>query len=203
MSEETFNAKRLVENAWNSSKLTPVNELAEKEFRWVHVNNRPEIEAFYLSIIEKIREAARTCGYAIGVHGSMRRDLDLIAVPWVDSCTGKDELARNIHSAACGIEMQKYNWEIKPLGRTATCFPVCFPEWNEPNVGHIDLSVVDAFTSGHAAGLEKGIEAAAKHLEEYGLCMFAHGDDTLRHGAVMLASFSVRIRTLKESQNVS
>lgn len=31
-----------------------------------------------------IWEVARGCGYAIGLHGSMKRDVDLIAVPWTD-----------------------------------------------------------------------------------------------------------------------
>lgn len=33
-------------------------------------------------LIPAIRYRAETCGYAIGVHGSLRRDIDLIAVPW-------------------------------------------------------------------------------------------------------------------------
>ena len=33
-------------------------------------------------IITKIRQIARKHGWAIGVHGSLKRDIDLIAVPW-------------------------------------------------------------------------------------------------------------------------
>lgn len=39
---------------------------------------------------------ARRHGYAIGVHGSMSRDLDLIAVPWVESASSPDELLKEI-----------------------------------------------------------------------------------------------------------
>lgn len=104
------------------------------------------MEQFYRGILPKIREAARANGYAIGVHGSLRRDMDLIAVPWTEQCADKDQLAKVIHQAACGIEMLEYRWERKPHGRVAVSFPVCFPEWNEPNVGHIDLSVADLRT---------------------------------------------------------
>lgn len=40
--------------------------------------------AFYSWRIHEIATAARACGYAIAVHGSMQRDLDLIAVPWTE-----------------------------------------------------------------------------------------------------------------------
>lgn len=116
-------------------------------FRWVVVKDRDEIETFYRGILPKIRDAARAEGYAIGVHGSLRRDMDLIAVPWAEKCSSKDRLARAIHRAACGIESASYQWEQKPHGRMATCFPVCFPEWSEavpPSLGHIDLSVTHA-----------------------------------------------------------
>jgi hypothetical protein len=35
--------------------------------------------------IQRVREVAWECGYAVGVHGSRQRDLDLIAVPWIAS----------------------------------------------------------------------------------------------------------------------
>lgn len=117
-------------------------------FRWVVVKNKDELEAFYLSVLPKIRDVARAHGYAIGVHGSLRRDLDLIAVPWTERPSDKEQLASAIHRAACGIQMQFYKWERKPHGRLATCFPVCFPEWSEPvppSLGHIDLSVTADF----------------------------------------------------------
>ncbi len=117
------------------------------EFSWVHVKDHDELEAFYRSILPKIREAASAHGYAIGVHGSLRRDLDLIAVPWVHEHSGKDALARSIHRAACGLENQNYAWEQKPLGRSATCFPICFPDFHngsQLSLGHIDLSVMQA-----------------------------------------------------------
>ena len=115
-----------------------------KEFKWVQINNKDELEAFYLSVIDEIREAARMCGYAIGVHGSLRRDLDLIAVPWVEIHSDRDELARKIHLAACGTSSTRYEWEQKPHGRMATAFPICWTWNSEPMIlsnGHIDLSV--------------------------------------------------------------
>ena len=115
------------------------------EFKWVHIHNKDELEAFYLSVLPKIRVEAKKCGYAIGLHGSMRRDLDLIAIPWIENHVSRDELAVAIQKAACGLESQSYTWEEKPLGRFATAFPVCWTWHETPPIlsnGHIDLSVM-------------------------------------------------------------
>ena len=34
-------------------------------------------------VIDKIRAIAKKHGWAVGVHGTLKRDIDLIAVPWV------------------------------------------------------------------------------------------------------------------------
>ncbi len=40
--------------------------------------------------ISRIRRVASDCGYAVAIHGSRRRDLDLIAVPWVAGATSPE-----------------------------------------------------------------------------------------------------------------
>ena len=118
------------------------------DFRWVHVHNVDELQAFFVSILPRIREAARSCGYAIGAHGSMRRDLDLIAAPWIAEHSDADTLVRAIHLAACGIENEHYDWgrEVKPCGRRGiSAIPVCWIDWPHPHpdgIGHIDLALM-------------------------------------------------------------
>lgn len=119
---------------------------------WFEPKSIDEMQAFFTSRVPAIREAAREYGYAIGLHGSMRRDLDLIAVPWRDGAADKDNLAHAISMAACGLarEGRKYQWEAKPAGRIATSLPLCWtdhdnPEFGDvPGMGHIDLSVMPA-----------------------------------------------------------
>jgi len=43
-----------------------------------------------------VRAAAKDCGYAIAIHGSLARDCDLIAVPWNDSATTPEVLIDTI-----------------------------------------------------------------------------------------------------------
>lgn len=113
---------------------------------WYEAKDRDDLEAFFRSRLPAIRAAAREHGYAIGLHGSMRRDLDLIAVPWRDGASDKDVLAHAIAMAACGITRDgPYQWEQKPLGRVAASLSCCWPRWfNEAGAGHIDLSVAPA-----------------------------------------------------------
>lgn len=116
---------------------------------WVEIKSIHELETFYLSKLDSMRLAARGLGYALGLHGTLKRDMDLIAVPWVENHADKDELARVIQHAACGMTMAKYDWESKPKGRLATCFPICWIDHGSfdeipKSLGHVDLSVVSS-----------------------------------------------------------
>lgn len=74
--------------------------------------------ALYPEFAEKFRDH----GWALAVHGSLQRDFDLIAVPWVESPTG--------HEAV--IDELKTIWAIDPIigpksrlhGRTV--YTLCF-----------------------------------------------------------------------------
>lgn len=54
----------------------------------------------YRLTIDAIRDAARKNGYAVGVHGSLARDIDLIAVPWSEDAVSATELAEAVRAAA-------------------------------------------------------------------------------------------------------
>jgi len=111
---------------------------------WHEVKNIEELREFYLSKLDAIRAAAHECGYAIGAHGSFARDMDLIAVPWVEVVATPNQLAHAIAMAACGIARKgPYDWETKPHGRIATSIPICWGyDHTTPGLGHIDLSVI-------------------------------------------------------------
>lgn len=116
--------------------------------KWVVVKSVEDMKLFYEEIIPKLRQVAKLHGYALGLHGTMTRDLDLIAVPWVDKYSFKEELARELQKAACGFTMSDYSWEQKPCSRIATSFPVCFIDYqvmkdDRKGLGHIDLSVIE------------------------------------------------------------
>jgi hypothetical protein len=113
---------------------------------WYQAQSVDDMQQFYKSRLPAVREAAREHGYAIAVHGSERRDFDLIATPWREGASDANTLAHAVAMAACGITRQgDYQFEQKPLGRLAVSIPVCWT--SRPDVvsdGHIDLSVVPA-----------------------------------------------------------
>jgi len=51
-----------------------------------------------LGLYPKLSELFRTHGYALAVHGSMGRDFDLIAVPWIEEASEPDEVVKDIVS---------------------------------------------------------------------------------------------------------
>lgn len=66
---------------------------------------------------QKIWETARKLGYAVALHGSMKRDCDLVAVPWVDNASPWGEL---VHDLCMALDARVVGGkEIKPNGRIA------------------------------------------------------------------------------------
>lgn len=61
---------------------------------------------FYACLYHGLCEVARAHGYALAIHGTVTRDLDLVAVPWteaaVDALTLRDALMK--HIGACDYE---------------------------------------------------------------------------------------------------
>lgn len=47
-------------------------------------------------LIDPLREAAQKGGYALAVHGSLARDIDLIAVPWLPAAVSAEQLVAEI-----------------------------------------------------------------------------------------------------------
>ena len=51
---------------------------------------------FWVFRFPEIREIAAECGWAVGVHGSVVHDLDLMAMPWVENHLPADEFVRKL-----------------------------------------------------------------------------------------------------------
>ena len=56
----------------------------------------------YFRHISDIRRVAKALGYAIATHGSLGRDIDLIAVPWVEDAKPPEDLAEQIRATVGG-----------------------------------------------------------------------------------------------------
>ena len=47
---------------------------------------------FYAICLSGLQAVAKLKGYNLIIHGSMNRDMDLVAIPWVDDCSSHLEL---------------------------------------------------------------------------------------------------------------
>ncbi len=87
------------------------------------IHAKPNLYSFYFEIIKEI---GLKYGYNIIVHGSMNRDLDLVAIPWHEEIGDKEKMIDDIALTIGGyvlmqnrsvenIEGDRYS--IKPHGR--------------------------------------------------------------------------------------
>lgn len=63
------------------------------------VHARPSLYAFYFEVIKEI---GLKYGYNIVLHGSMNRDLDLIAIPWQELLGDKNKMLDEIAESVGG-----------------------------------------------------------------------------------------------------
>lgn len=64
----------------------------------------PTRAPFFACLYHGLCDVARSHGYALAIHGTVTRDLDLIAVPWVPEAGDPEVLkdALMAHLGACG-----------------------------------------------------------------------------------------------------
>ena len=79
----------------------------------------------YATMLPGLKEIAAKHGYTLAIHGSMERDFDIVAIPWVDSVSPPWELIRSIHEALkCYDGGPVDGPEQKPHGRMAWVIPM-------------------------------------------------------------------------------
>jgi hypothetical protein len=123
-----------------SPKLAPTEPLRGHNGGFSTDATDPEmVKALARRVIRPLRERAKALGYAIGVHGSLERDIDLIAVPWTDTAHPPENLARGLRQVLSqlypiGLEVPPSDAHPRPHGR------VCWSWWIRPWT-YIDLAI--------------------------------------------------------------
>lgn len=56
----------------------------------------------YALLIPNLMKAGREVGYAIAVHGSLARDLDIVAIPWSEEAVSAERLVMHLMAALDG-----------------------------------------------------------------------------------------------------
>mgnify|MGYP001138926750 CR=1 FL=1 len=122
------------------------------------IHAKPSLYAFYF---EAIKEIGEQYGYNIVLHGSMNRDLDLIAIPWSEKISDRIEMLNRIAEVIGGYileetEEQREKFRNKFHGRQCYIININrtikakvqgmiteFQEYPEPQY-YIDISVLPA-----------------------------------------------------------
>jgi hypothetical protein len=97
----------------------------------------------FVAHFEAMRSVAEACGYSLALHGSMQRDLDLIAVPWEPYCLTDEQLVESFCDKVSDLMRPTGNagaWTEMPHGRRAVVLLIT-------GSGYIDLSVMPRLDS--------------------------------------------------------
>lgn len=95
------------------------------------------IDPDYARVFTMARVLAWQEGYAVAMHGSFTRDLDLIAVPWTDAACEPEHLVRRVADAA-GLGFQSEKGHAHPHGRLV--WTLLFPGFSDPRF--VDFGVM-------------------------------------------------------------
>lgn len=109
-------------------------------------HNFGSLVCIYAQLLPRVREAAKNLGYAIAIHGSMQRDLDLLAIPWIEDAAEAEALVAEVAKAVDGfvIGNEDRNFDRGVVDCNPTKQPHGRKSWNICWGGRpfIDLSVM-------------------------------------------------------------
>jgi len=100
---------------------------------------RRAFPAMYAMLYPGIVETANELGYALALHGSLSRDMDVVAIPWTDTAVDAEVLVGAIKERVAGCQgtgvAALRGPSEKPWGRRAWALML-------QGHGYIDLSVM-------------------------------------------------------------
>jgi hypothetical protein len=92
----------------------------------------------YAKVIGPIKRIGHDLGYAIAVHGSLKRDIDLVAIPWTQGAAKKETLLKAICDDLSGVPSED-GWRKRAHGRWVHI--VRIPR-HDPDT-YLDLSIME------------------------------------------------------------
>jgi len=101
--------------------------------------NKRKLKKLYTSLIPTIKKVGKKHGYAMAIHGSLTRDMDILAVPWVENVSSEHILVRAVTKSVKGLLVDTR--EIKPHNRVAYTILLTKYSGTKGNP-FIDLSII-------------------------------------------------------------
>lgn len=90
---------------------------------------------FYAVAYSNLKATALQYGYALTLHGSLQKDLDVVAIPWIEEASNIETLVKALCDSIGGFILEK-ECTSKPHGRQ------CYIIHLGGEGGYIDLSVI-------------------------------------------------------------
>lgn len=103
-----------------------------------HISKRIPGSALYPMYYAAMIKTCRENGYALTVHGSLGKDLDLVAIPWTKEAVSPEVLVKALIEKNGLMEGNNTSGKEKPHGRQAWVFVF----FGGQETGYIDLSIM-------------------------------------------------------------
>ena len=94
--------------------------------------------AFYACVWDDLRNAAMDCGWALALHGSLKSDMDIMAMPWVEDAKSAEEMIKALSDCFTDnifADRQEVLFNGKPHGRIVYTISI----WSD---FYLDISIM-------------------------------------------------------------
>jgi hypothetical protein len=94
----------------------------------------------YWEVLPVMRNMARRLGWCLALYGPLRRDLDMVAIPWTEEAVAHDHLLREL-VRTFGGHYSSEHFERPVVRKDMTV--LCRKRLLRDNGSYIDVSVID------------------------------------------------------------
>lgn len=105
-------------------------------------NKTISLREYYHAVLKIAKHIGMEKGYAIAVHGSMTRDLDIVAIPWQTGCSTPRQFADSLKNVTGGGKIGFYDKDQKSIHgyfKYSIALPLSFESGEMP---YIDMTVI-------------------------------------------------------------
>ena len=92
--------------------------------------------SFYACILEDLKKAAHSCGWALGLHGSLQSDMDIMAMPWTEDATSVEVMIMELCDCFVDSPYGSISCYEKPNNRVVYTIPI-YKNW------YLDINVIE------------------------------------------------------------
>jgi len=95
--------------------------------------------AFYASILPDLKDAALKNGWALGLHGSLANDMDIMAMPWTENASTVETMIKSLSDCFTENPFKDYHenaFTDKPNGRVVYTMSI-WDDW------YLDINIID------------------------------------------------------------